>query len=384
MRVNRGLALIAGGAVVALAASACSSSGGSGGASAGGTFKIGVINETTGALGAIGQQEAQGMQLAVSQINAAGGIKGKKLALDAIDDQGSVNLSTAALKKLALQDKVSVIIGPGVSAPAYAIAPLADSYGVVDFPIVSQAVIANKTKNVFETPPPGTANAQAMVDYAKSQNAKTVTLIYANNPYGQEGLTDLSAAASKAGIKLIGSESWDPSKFDFTAQASKVKGENPNAVFLYGSGGASDGLLLKAVVNSGYQGKIIGDLTYSESTIPSAAGAAANRVVSLTAINYGSPSAAEKAFLTAFQAKFGALPSVLSAYAYVAVKMTAAALAKSPSSTGNDLAKTIQSLNYNSLIGAYAYQTGYHGGPGAAAFKPVTFHGKNYASPPGS
>lgn len=390
MRSNRGVAIMVGSLVLAVVAAGCGSSkgssGGSGGSgSSGGTYKIGVLNATTGALGAVGQQEGQGMDLAVSEINAAGGIKGKMLELDKVDDQGSVNLSTAGFKRLATTDKVPLVIGPGISAAADGVAPLAQSYGVANILLISQAAVVNKTKYAFETPPPGVANAQAMVDFAKSRGAKTADLIYSNNPYGQEGLSDIKSQVGPAGMSLVGSDSWDPSKFDFTAQAAKAKSNNPAVIFLYGAGGASDGLLLKSVVASGYTGLIVGDLSFSAAPIPSAAGAAANKVVGLTAVNYGAPSTAEQKFLDAFKAKYGNPPSVLSAYAYVAVELAAAAIAKSSTFTGKDLAATIQSLNFNDgLIGTYNFTDSYHGGPQTGAFKPVSFNGTSYVPPVGS
>lgn len=382
------------GVTTALALAACgsSSSGGSGSSSgssgggsstkqsAGGSYSIGVLNSSTGALGAIGQQETQGIELAVAEINAAGGVNGHQLKTVSIDDQGSVNLSTAAFKKLATSDKVAAIIGPGVSATAKAVAPLADQYGVAEVLIIAQPEVANGTKNVFEVPPPGYANAQAMVAYAKAKGVKTAGLIYANNPYGQAGLTDISAAAAKQGIALQSTDSWDPAKFDFTAQVSKVTAGNPDAVFLYGSGGTSDALLLKATRAGGYKGKVIGDLTYSTSTIPQAAGAAADSVVSLTAVNYGSPSPDEQKLFASFKAKYGTLPTVLSVYSYTAVKLVAAGMVKA-GDNGKAIATAIQGLNFPSTVGQFAYTSSYHAGPGAAAFKPVGFKGGAYTTP---
>ena len=368
-------------APVALAAllcalTACGGSGGSGSSSGDSTYTLGVLNSLTGSLGAVGQQEQKGMNLAVKQINAAGGVGGHQLALKFVDDQGSVNQSTAAFKQLATADTVPVILGPGISAPAKAVAPLADQYGVTNILLVAQAVVANGTKNVFEIPPTGDANAQAMVGYAAEQGgAKTAALIFANNPYGEEGNTDISAAAQKAGIRMVGSEPWDPAAFDFTAQATKVAGLAPDVVFLYGSGGTSDAQLLKAVRDAGYRGKIVGDLTYSPTGIPGRAGAAADSVVALTAVNFGHPSDEEKSFLDAYQGEYHETATVLAAYAYVAVKLAAAGLEKAGKADGRAVAAAIQSLDYKSLIGTLAYTSS------ADVFKPVSFKGSEFALP---
>lgn len=377
----RGVAVVAVATALALSASACSSSNSSSDGGSG-TYKIGVLNALTGDLGAVGQQEAQGMELAVKQLNAAGGVNGHQLALTTVDDQGSVNLSTAGFKKLATSDKVAVIVGPGISATAKAVAPLADQYKVAQMLLIAQPTVANGTRNVFEAPPPGKSNSEAMVKYAAQSGAKTAALIWADNAYGQEGLSDISAAVKTSGMTLVGNESWDPAKFDFTAQAGKVANENPDVVFLYGAGGTSDALLLKAVRAGGYKGKVVGDLSYAGSTIPKAAGPAGDTVVALTALGYSQPTAAEKAFITAFTTAYGSIPTVLSAYAYVGVKMVAAAIQRAGAYDGDKIATALQGLNYDGgLIGTYAYTSDYHGGPGASAFKPVSFKGSDYAAP---
>lgn len=381
----RGAVASAGVAALVLGLAACgtSSSGGSSGGSGNSPYTLGVLNSLTGNLGAVGQQEQKGMDLAVQEINDGGGVNGHKLQLKYVDDQGSVNQSTAGFKQLATTDKVPVILGPGISASAKAVAPLADQYGVTQILLIAQPVVANGTKNVFEIPPPGKANSQAMVDYAaKHGGAKTGALIYANNPYGQEGNTDVNEAAKADGIQMLSSESWDPAAFDFTAQASKVTKLNPDVVFLYGAGGTSDALLLKAVRDAGYQGKVVGDLAYSTTVIPQTAGAAADTVVSLSAVNFGNPNADEKKFLDSYKAKYNESATVLAAYAYSAVKMAAAGIEKAGKLDGKAIAQAIQGLNYHSLVGTQAYTADWHGGPQTPeAFKPVSFKNGEYAPP---
>jgi branched-chain amino acid transport system substrate-binding protein len=372
-------------AAVLLAACSSSSEGsgqGSTGSADNSTYTLGVLNSLTGDLGAVGQQEKQGMDLAVDEINAAGGVNGHPLALKYVDDQGSVNLSTAGFKTLATTDKVPVIIGPGISAQAKAVAPLADQYNVTNILLIAQPVVANGTKNVFEIPPPGKSNSEAMVKYAADKGVKSGALIYANNPYGQEGNTDIAAAATAAGISMVSSESWDPAGFDFTAQATKVTSENPDVVFLYGAGGTSDALLLKAVRDAGYKGKVVGDLTYSTSVIPKTAGPAADTVVSLSAVNFGDPNADEKKFLDAYKAKYNADATVLTAYAYAGVNLAAAAIEKAGSMDGAAIAAAVQGLKYESVVGTLAYTADWHGGPQSPdAFKPVSFKDGVYAPP---
>jgi branched-chain amino acid transport system substrate-binding protein len=355
---------------------ACGSSGSSSSSSSGGTYTIGVLNSTTGALGTVGQQEAEGIALAISQINAAGGVNGHKLKTKSIDDQGSLNLSTAGFKELATSDKVPLVVGPGISANVQAVAPLADQYGVAQVVMVAQPDFVNKTKNVFETPPPGIAGTEAMLKYAASKGVKTASVIWANTPYGQEGLADFKASIAKYGIKLMSSDSWDPTKFDFTAQSSKVASVNADATFLYGAGGTSDGLLLKAVASSGYKGKIIGGVEFPSVPILKAAGASAAKIVMESPVDYANPTGDGKTFIDQYQAKYGQIPSILASYAYAAMKLAAAGIQKAGDFKGPDIAKAIQGLDYPSLVGTLSYSDSYHGGPN----DPSAWHALSYSN----
>lgn len=369
-------------ATLVVGLSACSSGSGGGGGGAHSSYTFGVLNSLTGDLGAVGQQERNGIELAVQEINAKGGAAGHKIKLTYFDDQGSVNQTTLGFKKLATSDNVPVILGPGITASAKAIRPLADQYGVTNILFVAQPEIPNGSKNVFEIPPPEDINSKAMVQYAAKGGAKTAALIYASNPYGQQGRTGVTNAAKSAGVTIKSSESWDPSAFDFTAQASKVASLKPDVVFLYGAGGTSDALLLKAVRSAGYQGKVVGDLSYSTNTIPKAAGAAANTVVGFSPVNFATPDAATKTFISSYQAKYKANPTVLAAYAYVGVNLAVQAIEKAGSTDGSKIASTIQDLNYKSLVGTLAYTKDWHGGPQSpTAFKPISFKNGKYTAP---
>ena len=356
-------------------------SSGSSGSSAKETYTFGVLNSLTGDLGAVGQQERKGIDLAIEQINKGGGVDGHKLAVDYFDDQGSVNQTTAGFKQL-VGKKEAVILGPGITASSKAVAPLADQYGVAEVLFVAQPATVNGTKNVFETAPPQDAASQAMVDYASKAGAKTAALITATNPYGQNGNTGVSNAAKKAGMNIVSNDTWDPSKFDFTAQASKAAELNPDVVFLYGAGGTSDALLLKAVRAAGYKGKVVGDLSYSTSTIPQAAGPAADTVVAFSPIDFGHPEGITKTFIDAYKAKYKENPTALSAYGYAGVEVAAAGIKKAGKADGKAIAAAIEGLDYKSVVGTLAYTKDYHGGPEAkGTYKPVSFKNGEYAPP---
>ena len=134
---------------LALGLTACGSSGGSSGGGSNSTYTFGVLNSLTGDLGAVGQQERNGINLAIKEINASGGVDGHKLKVDYFDDQGSVNQSTAGFKQLATSNKVPVILGPGITASSKAVAPLADQYGVTEVLFVAQPQTCERHQERF-------------------------------------------------------------------------------------------------------------------------------------------------------------------------------------------------------------------------------------------
>lgn len=384
MVVKRSLLIFAGLTTLVLLDAACGSSAGTGSASSDGMYKIGIIQSFTGSLGTIGQDEETGISLALSKINASGGVKGKKLSLAVVDDQGSVSEGTAGMKKLAIDDGVKVVIGPVVTSVAAAVAPMADTYNVLDLVLSNDTALTSNTKNAFNTAASGQADAQEMVNYAVHHGAKTAALIYSNGAYGQEGKSYLTPAASKAGLRMVSENSWDSTGFNFTAQASQAKSANPDVIFLYGVGASEDGLLLKAVVASGYKGLIVGDLSYSFPDILQTAGAAANRIVATTTLDTGDPNPAEAAFMSAYKSKYHKLPDSLAQGGYDSLMLAADVIAKSPSYDGSALVRTLISNKFQGLRGTFAYSEASHGGPGLDAWVTVAWKNGQLVAPSGS
>lgn len=372
--------------VGALGLAACGSSGGSGGSagSAGaGTnnpYTIGIIDATTGTYGPVGIDELDGVKLAIKQINASGGVNGHKLKLQLVDDQGSVSLSTVGFKRLALQDQIPVILGPGITPPAEADAPLAQQYKAVELNYVAQSDTWQNRPYVFAMVTPQTLLADAMVKYmTKVEHVTKAEILYANVPFGVLGMKELKAAAKQHGLTITGTNSWDVTKFDFTSQAAQVASANPEGLFLWGAGTPSDAQALKAVRAQGYTGKIVGDVTYAEGDIPKIAGdKASSSVVGMSQINYAQPNAGTKSFLTAFKSSYGHLPDYLAGASYDSIHILKKAIEKARSYNAAAIDKALIGLSYSGVNGSYNFSSKYRGGPGEGSYVAVTFKNGQY------
>jgi branched-chain amino acid transport system substrate-binding protein len=360
-------------------------SGVSGASTAKSTYTIGVVNTDSTPLAVVGEAEQAGMKFAVNQINSAGGIKGHKLVLRLLDDQGTESGASVDFLRLATSYHTQLIIGPGISGPAIAAAPMAKRYGIPDINLVSDIAAAKSNPYVFEIASPETNNAAAMVNYVFRKGIKSAYLIASNGAYGQAGEQGVVVAAKSAGIEITGTNTYDVTAVDFTPQATTIAAANPPAVLIYGSGSSADGQVIKAIRSAGYSGPIIGDLAFSLSNIPTIAGAAATQgLVALAPVNYAAKSGPVHSFLSAYAAKNGSVPSVTTAYGYAAVEMAAAAIKKAGSFRKSAIEKALNSLTYHGVLGFvhYSPKSSHVGPSGNGAFTPLSFSGNKYVSAP--
>ena len=199
----------------------------------GNVIKIGVIAPLTGNYAQYGVAVKEGVELKVDAINNAGGINGKKIELVTADSKGDVQEAVNAFKKMVSQDKVNVVIGEVVSATSQAISGLAQQAKVPLISATATSLDVTKGKDfVFRTtftdPYQGTATAK----YAKSKGVKSIAILTnSSNDYSIGIANAFKAQAAKDGITIT-EEKYTNDDKDFKAILTKVKGQNPQAIFI--------------------------------------------------------------------------------------------------------------------------------------------------------
>lgn len=378
------MALAVGAAAVAVSSAAVATAA----RNAGGTINFGYINALTGPYAVAGVPELNGLKLGVADINASGGVCGQQLKLAATaDDQGQANLSTAGFRKLVQQDGLKVIIGPTITPPGLADAPLAESLKVVQYVLTSQRQTWQGRHYVFSIISPQDVYAPLMVNYISQKlgpGKHKVAILYANVPYGQFGFNLLTPLIAKKGWNLVVTDNWDPAKFDFSSQAQKVASAKPDALFLWGAASPADAQILKQLRAAGYKGPAVGEVAFSLPGIPQVAGAAATTVVAFSQLNVLHPDAQTKKFLDAYVAQYKQEPNFLPAGAYDAVHVFAAAIKRAGCKSDPDsLVKAMNGLTYKGVTGAFGYTANYKSGPGVASFFAITYNkaGKTVLAP---
>ncbi len=225
MRHWRGAVVLAG--VLALLAS--------GMAWGAGTIKIGsVLRLSIGAEHGIPAK--RGVQMAVDEVNAAGGIKGQKVEVIFEDEKDSPTASVNAVQKLINVDKVIGLVGPMTSGGTLAAWRNAEEAKVVYItPTATSPKISGIGAYLYRGCSRIDAQSKALTDYvAKNYKPKTVAILFSNEPYGKGCAEVFGNDFGKLGIKVVAKESFLRGSRDFKAQLTTIKGTKPDILFIPG------------------------------------------------------------------------------------------------------------------------------------------------------
>ncbi|MFA6472115.1 MAG: ABC transporter substrate-binding protein [Candidatus Latescibacterota bacterium] len=201
-------------------------------------IKIGAVFSVTGNGAKLGGPEKNAAMMVAEEINAAGGVNGSTIELIIEDDQTNPENTTNSVKKLITRDMVSAIIGPSVSASAYAAAPIceADSMPLISCAAAWTQLFPEKDvakpmyKFVFKTPQNDSDCARKIFEDCKARGFTKVALITSASGFGQAGRIELKKFAPDFGIKIVSDETYPPDATDLTSILTKIRSKNPQAV----------------------------------------------------------------------------------------------------------------------------------------------------------
>ncbi len=225
----------------------------------GDTIKIGAALALTGDASTVswGEASKNGAQLAVEDINAKGGVNGKKVELLIEDMQSNSKGSVSAVTKLVTVDKAQAVILSWLDVYQGA-APLAETYNV---PIITpdggiEAINGEKIyKNVFSTWYRTDVKARKIVDYMAAHGVKTLAGLYQNDSYYTDFSSRIEKYAAGKGIKIVATERVNEGTTDIRSQVLKIKSAKPDAIMfgLYDDGNIYNFLKMHAESFPGVQ-----------------------------------------------------------------------------------------------------------------------------------
>jgi len=199
------------------------------------TLKFGLAMPLTGSQSSYGKDQIKAAEWAVEDINAKGGVNGKKLEMIVMDTQADPTIGINAVNKLINVDKVPVFV-TAWSAVVKAVAPVANREKVLELSIGANAPEISKLGDyVYTAFPLADVDVTALANYtAKQLKHKKVAILYANNDSGVESAKVYKAVFEKAGGQIVAYETYDPKATDFTGMLLKVKTSSPDFIHLHG------------------------------------------------------------------------------------------------------------------------------------------------------
>ncbi len=227
---------------IILAAFVCIAAVAAGGASEdSNTYKIGFIGPLTGDNANYGIRCSNAAKLAISEINAAGGIDGKQLELIAEDSEGTVDKALASYEKLAYSDNVCAIVGPVFTSPALAVAQRCQEDGIVMISpsATHKDVTAQPASNpeglnyVFRTVPSDALQSDVAAHYFyEVMGYRNLASLYAMNDYSQGLALGMKDTFEKLGGKVVAEETCMVGDKDFRTQLTQIRSANPEAIYI--------------------------------------------------------------------------------------------------------------------------------------------------------
>ena len=203
------------------------------------SLRIGLAVPVTGTSAAGGEIVRNGVQMAIDEINANGGIDGKwMIELITEDNQNDPSTSVNCMEKLCNQDKVDVVISATSSSCCLADMAVTREAGVAELAPASTAASLTEQGNewFFRTAVTDGSNVTCLLDYFTGKmGGKKIAMLYESNDFGNGGYQLLSnALADYEGVEIIDAQAYNVGDVDFSVQLTQFKKEAPDAIFVWG------------------------------------------------------------------------------------------------------------------------------------------------------
>src|SRR5437016_8703075 len=259
------------------------------------------LMELSGTGATAGTNFDNGVKLAVKEINAAGGILGRKIEYTSMDTQSAPQTAKALAQK-AVDDGAYVVMGPVFSGSFVVSMAETKRAKIPNFTGGEAAAITQQgNPYIFRTAFTQATSMPKVARYLKDTlNAKTVAVIWVNNDFGKGGRDVFTKAIEPLGIKVVADISTDPGQLDFSGAVLKARQANADALFVYCNEEES-ARALRELRKQGYDKPIIGETVLTSQKVIELAGDAANGAVAHVGLTADAPSPLIRDFAAKFQ-----------------------------------------------------------------------------------
>lgn len=316
---------------------------------------VGEYASMTGSIATFGQSSHKGSVLAIDEINAAGGVLGKKIRLVTEDDQSKPEEARTAALKLMRQDNVVALLGEIASSNSLAAAPAAQAAKI---PMISPGSTNPKVTEVgdyifrvcFIDPFQGAVMAKFAADTLKAK--KVALLVDVKSDYSVGLAKFFEEAFAKAGGTIVVRQDYTAGDIEFSAQLTDIKSRNPDAIFLPGYY-TEAGLIIKKARELGIKAPFLGGDGWDSPRTTEIGGAAVNGSYFSNHYAAENTDPVVQNFVKAFKARYNEVPDAMAALGYDAAKLLADAIGRAGTTESAKLRQAIaDTQNFQGVTGS--------------------------------
>ncbi|HXH82675.1 MAG TPA: amino acid ABC transporter substrate-binding protein [Candidatus Tectomicrobia bacterium] len=340
-------------------------------AAAQGPIRIGASLSLTGTYAKLGKNQHEGYQLCQKDLNARGGILGRKVEFVVYDDQSTPATAVRLYEKLITEDRVDAVMGPYSSPVTEAAANVTEKYKkVMVAPLAATTSIFKKgRKYIFMVISPAEVYLEGLVDMAAKRGLKTIAVVNEDTLFSKAAASGAVDLAKKKGMQVVYQEAYPKGNTDFSALLTKLRAANPDVVAAatyFDDAVALTRQMRELNVNAKMYGVTVGgDLPEFYDTLKQNA----EYIYGATQWEPTLPFPGNKEFLEAYRKDFGHDPSYHSAAGYAGCLIYAQAVNKAGTLDADKVRDQLLKLETRTLFGDYKVdQDGFQ-----IAHKMVTF-----------
>ena len=299
-------------------------------------LKIGAVLSITGPNAPLGRAESNALKLLEEELNAKGGINGRLVNVITYDDESDETKAVMVVKKLISDDNALAIIGSTGSGQTLAMMPVVEGASVPLVSLASAAKIVDPVQKwIFKTAQRDSSAVSKIDDYLKQKGLTKAAIIFDSNAYGVSGKEQLEALAPADGITIVSKETYNSKDTDMTAQLTRIKGSNAQALIVWGSN-PGPAIITKNARELNMTMPILHSAGSANDAFIKTAGKAANGVLIPTSkmlVADDLPASDPQKpvlihFREAYKAKYGEVPGTFAGNAYDAFQLIVHAIEK--------------------------------------------------------
>ncbi len=326
------------------------------------TIKLGVNYELSGAVATYGRSSVEGIELAIEEINSAGGIDGKEIELIKYDNKSDVAEATTLTTKLMTQDKVLAVMGPATSGAFMGTLPVAEQNKI---PAVSGSATADEVtadengvkEYAFRICFSDSYQGTGMANYALNNlnKSKAVIVMDSSSDYGKGLAENFIKTFEAGGGVIVAQEAYMAGDTDFNSIITKVKGEDFDVIFIPGYYEEA-GLIIKQAREQGIDVPILGADGFDSPELVNLAGKEAlNNVYFSNHYSSLDQDPVVQNFIKAFEKKYDKQPDAFHALGYDLARFVVEGIKRAEKLDGQSVKAALEATtNFNGVTGNFS------------------------------